>query len=455
MTPLFFPLFTAIHHGPPGSYKSFTLVQRIAIPALMAGRLVITNIRDFDSLERVRQSFPDAEFPEGAQVINLPDTKPGRDAMARFFHWAPPGALILIDEGQKVYPKRRDFKLTDLDHYTPDPGQHVETLVGQDGNVIPRPEDVYVAFDMQRHWNWDIYISTPNIEKLHDFIRQVSEWAYRHRSLDGVLPWYKGTWYEHQHDPEKDGKSLSHCVGKPVRYKVDTRVYSCYSSTATGSHLENKTGRSVLSDPKIKSVLVVLALALCSLSWLLASKFFMGGPAPAVPVAAQAPAPAPAGPQVAGGPASPPPPDSSGRGGAGSLAASPFAGLAPSSDAPVFALVRAGGGRYVFQVFERGRSFFVDSLALEARRIYAVRHSDCHFTIHAAGGVLDVACDAVRCSVEYRSPDLYYRSGCMLPEDYARARQARMEGRAGRGEGEGAGKGGGQALGLGSFTASR
>ena len=113
-----FLLFSCIHHGPPGSYKSFALVQRIAIPALIDGRLIVTNIRDFNDIDLIQSQFPEQEFSENAQIISLPDNKQGRYLMARFFHWVPPGALILIDEGQRVFPKRKDFKIESLDTIT-------------------------------------------------------------------------------------------------------------------------------------------------------------------------------------------------------------------------------------------------------------------------------------------------------------------------------------------------
>lgn len=254
---------TCIHHGPPGSYKTFTLVQRIAIPELEKGRVIVTNIRDFDDIARVRKAFPEKTFPPESKIIAVPEDETGRGELARFFHWAPAGALILIDEGQRIFPKRRDFKIEMLDRWENPYGREVEPVYKSDGSIMPRPEDIHTAFDMQRHFNWDIYVSTPNIDKLHDFIRQVADWAYRHRSIDGVLPWYKGTWYEHQHDAETSGKSVSHVVGAPVRYKVDGRVYDCYSSTATGEHLSNKTGRSVFSDPRLRWTVVGLFLVFC------------------------------------------------------------------------------------------------------------------------------------------------------------------------------------------------
>ena len=256
---------TAIHHGPPGSYKSFTLVQRFAIPALQAGRVVVTNIRGFDDVDRVKDQFPDLEFPPEADIIWVDTTaQHGRKFMSQWWHWVPFGALIIIDEVQQVYPDRRDFKLESLDKFTPPSGLHIEDLT-QRGITEGRPEDVFTAYDKQRHYNWDIYCSTPNIAKVKKEIREVSEWAYRHRDISGLipfLPWFKHRWIEHQHDPETSGKSASHRAGSPTQYRADPRVFKCYASTATGEHVKSKAGRSILQDRKLLSLVVLIGICL-------------------------------------------------------------------------------------------------------------------------------------------------------------------------------------------------
>lgn len=239
---------TRIHHGAPGSYKSFTLVQRFAIPALIEGRAVVTNIRGFNSVDRVIAQFPDKDFSPNARIIWIDTTtQAGRTKMAKWFHWCPFGAMIIIDEVQQVYPDRRDFKLESLDKYTPEEGEIIEDI----GLAEGRPEDVFTAYDKQRHYNWDIFCSTPNIAKVKKEIREVSEWAYRHRDLSGLLPWKKNTWIEHQHDAESSGKAASHRVGSPTEYKADPRVFACYQSTATGEHVASKAGRSIFQDKKL------------------------------------------------------------------------------------------------------------------------------------------------------------------------------------------------------------
>lgn len=260
---------TAIHHGAPGSFKSFTLVQRFSIQALKEGRVIVTNIRGFNTIERVKAQFPDIEFPESAQIIFVTgETKHGRHLLAGFFHWVPMGAMILIDEAQRVYPDRRDFKLESLDKPIIPQGFIPEKIevITEDGSTVGRPEDVFTAYDMQRHFNWDVYMSTPNIAKIQKPIREVAEYAYYHKSLSGKIPFlFKDTWYEFKHDAENNGRTKAVQIGNPIKYKADTRVYKCYQSTVTGKHTVSQADQSIFKDTalQIKLGAVFIAISLC------------------------------------------------------------------------------------------------------------------------------------------------------------------------------------------------
>ncbi len=293
---------TRIHHGPPGSFKSFTLVQRFAIPALQSGRVVVTNIRGFDDIDRVKDAFPDMDFPSSATILWLDTTTADARAMlACFYKWVPFGALVIIDEIQQIYPDRRDFRLESLDKWHPNPDDVFDVGMVAEG----RPEDVFTAYDKQRHFNWDILASTTNIAKVKREIREVTDFAYRHRDLSGFLPWWQDTWIEHKHDPENNGKSKAHLAATPERYKADPRIYRCYQSTATGEHV--KAGRkSVFADPKVLGFIVLVAV--CGLAYaLVASVAPAGPPAVGAPGAAgpeaDRPRPVPPGSFGPGGPA--------------------------------------------------------------------------------------------------------------------------------------------------------
>src|SRR5690606_14316455 len=167
---------TGIIHGDPGSYKTATLVNDYLIPAVKAGRLVITNIRGVKSVDEIAEIYG-FDLPDGSEIITVPFDAEGFEKMAKFFHWAPTGALILMDEGQRIYPTRlRSFSHCDLTDF-------------QDEG---RPRTVEDSFDSHRHMNWDIYISTPNISKVHKEIRAVAEFAYRHKNLASVFSFLAG-----------------------------------------------------------------------------------------------------------------------------------------------------------------------------------------------------------------------------------------------------------------------
>lgn len=260
-----------IHHGPPGSFKSFAIVQRVMIPALIEGRDVITNIRGFNDIDRVAEVMG-VELPETAKIHHVhADSKEGFEHMARFFHWAPAGALIVIDEGQRVYPTRlRNFQ--EFDQADDIPLTYSDGTVLTDietGEPVNRPATVENAFDQHRHCNWDIYICTTNIGKVHKEIRGVVEWAYRHRDMTGLLPWNrKPRWREFKHDAEASGKSVSHYFGTPKTHKVDTRVFQCYQSTKTGKAKSSNENISILRDRKLQ---VALFLIISSLIWFISN----------------------------------------------------------------------------------------------------------------------------------------------------------------------------------------
>lgn len=233
-----------IHHGPPGSYKTFTIIQQVCIPALYEGRTVITNIRGFNDLDKVEAAMG-KPLPEGVKLVNVEHTHDGFETMARFFQWADMGALIVIDEAQKVYP----VGSKSLDKYTYDP-------------IEPEaPKSVAEAFDKHRHMNWDIYLSTTNIAKVHKEVRLVIEWAYRHRDISGLVPWYKNRWRQFRHDPENNGKSLSN-VDNTTTHKADFKVFNCYQSTATGEAKTSAVKRSIFQDKKLLAMGFVILCAI-------------------------------------------------------------------------------------------------------------------------------------------------------------------------------------------------
>lgn len=241
-----------IHHGPPGSYKTSGAVQDDLIPAVMEGRVVVTNMRGMTA-ERVREVLDDV--PDTFDLIHVDTSKQeGRDKLARWFHWLPTGAYLFIDEAQSIWPKAwRETDLRKLDY----PGG--PDKAAEDG----RPKDWEDAFDMHRHYNWDVCLTTPNIKKIRDDVRGASEAAYKHKNLSLFgLPWMKGRYIEGWHLADDNGVSSADFMSvTQKRIRDNSNVWKLYDSTTTGKHQQTKAGQNLLKNPRIMALLGVLALA--------------------------------------------------------------------------------------------------------------------------------------------------------------------------------------------------
>lgn len=230
-----------IHHGPNGSYKSSSVIQDFFIPAALQARTVVTNIRGV-STERTYENLP--ETPEGFQVIHVDTTtKEGRERIRRWFHWAPHGALLLFDEPSVCFPK----SLTAAD---------LRKLDNPEAEDKDEPVTFQQAFEMHRHWNWDIVISTPNIKSVRSEIRDTTEGAYKHRN--NAILGLKGSFNEVFHKAENDGKSPSDWLSEPRRRKIKPIVWKLYDSTKTGKHQDTTTGTNIFKNGKILFLMAIL-----------------------------------------------------------------------------------------------------------------------------------------------------------------------------------------------------
>jgi len=230
---------TAIVHGDPGSYKTSSLVNDYLVPAVKSGRVVVTNIRGVKTPQEISEIYKFPLHPD-SQIITVDFNEEGFKLIARFFHWAPLGALILMDEGQRVYPTRlRNFNEFDNS--------------SNDG----RPKTVEDAFDSHRHMNWDIYISTPNISKIHKEIRAVAEFGFRHKNLATVFSFLNGRYKRVVHNAENSGAALSNVISSTLK-KMDKRCFDVYESTATGKTKDVASSVSLFKQPKVILLLLVI-----------------------------------------------------------------------------------------------------------------------------------------------------------------------------------------------------
>lgn len=100
-----------IHHGPPGSFKTAGAMADDFLREAREGRVIVTNVRGV-SRERVLDEFPD--LPPSFDVIHVDDrSSEGRAKWAKWFHWAPKGAFIFVDEVQDIWP--RSWRQSDID----------------------------------------------------------------------------------------------------------------------------------------------------------------------------------------------------------------------------------------------------------------------------------------------------------------------------------------------------
>jgi zona occludens toxin len=238
-----------IRHGSNGAMKSATAVDLYMIPAIKEGRPVVTNLRGV-SLERCYEVFP--HLPENLEVIYVDtETTEGKDKMACWFHWAPIGALLIFDEASSLFPKSwRESRITALDY----PGGL------EAAKKAGRPSNWLEAWEMQRHYNWDVVLTTPNIKNIRDDIRNTTPMAYRQRSLGKFASEKLRMYKQVQHDATKNGFSAADAISVSTG-KVSKQAFQLYDSTKTGSYGSTKMGASSLASPKILLLGGVLLLA--------------------------------------------------------------------------------------------------------------------------------------------------------------------------------------------------
>ncbi|EOV0894267.1 zonular occludens toxin domain-containing protein [Pseudomonas aeruginosa] len=236
-----------IHHGPNGAYKTSGAIQDDAIPALKAGRVVITNVRGF-TRERVFSVMP--ELPESVDVINLDmECLEDLEKIRTWFMWAPRGAFLIFDETQILFPK--SWRESDLKRFDYPGGP-------EKAKADDRPIGWLDGWTRHRHWNWDVVLTTPNIGYIRDDIRMTCEKAYLHGNLAAIG--IKGRYKESQHSAQ-DNKPPAR--GSIVEYrKIKPETFKFYDSTATGKVQDTTAGKSLFKSPTLVGLVVLAAVFL-------------------------------------------------------------------------------------------------------------------------------------------------------------------------------------------------
>lgn len=267
---------TKIFHGVPGSYKSSTAMWFEVLPALRAGRVVITNLQGVLSLEAMQRALGEV-FPETARIFRFSiSSEVGIELIRNFYQWAPIGCLLFIDEIQDVYPNDSSFKAlnynykgegffddklppelvefyhqeqrqikhnVNIDDYLDDLG---ESLFDERG-YLRYPRTLREMFMRHRHYNWDIVLATPDIKEVTPFVRSVCEKAYAHTSKDSIpIPYFKRRPLVHEHSAKENGTTLKkHDVTTSKKVPLD--VFKLYKSTATGKSTKSGVGSSAIT----------------------------------------------------------------------------------------------------------------------------------------------------------------------------------------------------------------
>ncbi|XPF92671.1 zonular occludens toxin family protein [Colwellia sp. RE-S-Sl-9] len=280
---------TKIFHGAPGSYKSSTAMWFEIVPALRAGRVVVTNLQGIKTLEVIQKEL-DEIFPNTARLLRISiGNDLGMTLMRNFYHWLPIGALIFLDEIQDIYPNDKSFKASDYDYvqegafdeHLPNEFKeiyhqeqraikgsiNIEDYLDDIGeslfderDYLRYPRTLRECFMRHRHYNWDILIATPDIKEVSTFVRSVCEVAYAHVSKDAMpLPYFKRRPRILEHSPKSNGIT----VGKNdiTSYKkVPLDVFKLYKSTATGKSTKSGAGQSPFTSTVIFGFIAVLAV---------------------------------------------------------------------------------------------------------------------------------------------------------------------------------------------------
>lgn len=193
------------YSGLPGSGKSYGVVENVIIPALQAGRHIITNI----PLKTGRLSD---DYPQGK--ITIFDNREAEDDPEFFSLENHPGGVIwIIDEAWRFW--KSGMKSVNIPQNQKEFFTEHRHMVGKDGRTN------------------EIVLVTQDLQQLCSFVRSLVEETYRAVKLTAVgqKNRYRVDVYQGGVTGQKPGKPMRQLYGK---YKPE--IYQYYKS-----HTKNKT----------------------------------------------------------------------------------------------------------------------------------------------------------------------------------------------------------------------
>lgn len=281
-----------IEHGHNGSYKSSSVIWFRLLPALRAGRLVVTNVAGMYPLHRIEE-FLGEKFPDGARLFRVSSQDPKyQELWRRWHHWMPIGAFVFIDECQDIYDRdvfkgQAEYNLKDIDTYSnvlpadfiqlfkdtlesykPEALEECDTddtgrVVFDERGRIMYPTSPKESFMRHRHYNWDVVFATPDITSIPRPVRACCEVAFAYSSKDSFfLSKRKPRIYEH--NPLENGIPTKQSV--TFKRRVPLAVHRLYKSTQTGSITKSGQSKGPLSSFKVRFTLFIV-LPLLAVYW--------------------------------------------------------------------------------------------------------------------------------------------------------------------------------------------
>jgi len=229
-----------IYWGAPGSYKTSSAVMDDVSVCAREGRTLITNIRGLRE-DLIREHVP-GEVPLSFNVVSLRNDRPDEiERLRKWWHWAPVGAYVVMDEVQIVYPP--EWSRAEIAELSiPDDQPRV---IGDNGI----PHGLYEAFEQHRHGNWDMTFCTINIKRVRPEIRASCETAYKHKNLaiHGAIG--RGKFRQYFHSAQDNGTPSQ--VFQSRERRIKSWVFKCYASTATGAVSDTRAGISIFANPRV------------------------------------------------------------------------------------------------------------------------------------------------------------------------------------------------------------
>ncbi|MGG5572838.1 zonular occludens toxin domain-containing protein [Vibrio diazotrophicus] len=275
-----------IRTGANGSYKSSYVCHFVILPALKAGRVVVTNIEGMQPLEEIEKRL-DITFPSTARLIRIfSRDKNGIDLWQHFFSWCPLGALIVIDECQDIFSKNIGFRMEKvsgrpLSDFLPNLPKDYEAFFhsrylpvdmsqldasevddrgqaeyDEQGRII-YPFSFNEGFMRHRKYNWDIELLSPDWGQIDTAIRACAEQCFFHKGNDGMF-WARRKPYIYKH-PKNTATPVIPKGKDPnvLSVKIPLEAFLLYKSTATGTAKQSGAVNVLYKNPKFLATFVI------------------------------------------------------------------------------------------------------------------------------------------------------------------------------------------------------